>query len=314
MHLYFCFSPHTASKFANDAALIAETSVDKIEGKLCEAKTWARMKTQPDKIIDCYVSAINEYTLYNQENNINIVGKQDHLIPLGAFIHLGKLLMNANRYNEAITAMLYGCQCYSSAALCYLLGICYLRMDRLDDAEQALLESNMLDNKFSDCWAYLCIVLLMKGSHRILEAEQCLFQTLRLGQYDTGVLRELATSFISVDKLQTAEDLIRRAIALESNAANYSDLNGNGRRNNISAYTRKLLADVLAGQNNAAKAIEEYKAILSDESADPILKLNVAEKCYPLIQSLGRDEELQSLHNIIANLRAITEENVEYAE
>ncbi len=303
-----------ACKFANDAALIAETPIDKIEGKLCEAKAWARVKTQPDKIIDCYVSAINEYTQYNQDYNVNVIGKNDHLIPLGAFIHLAKLLMNANRYNEAITAMLYGSQCYSSATLCYLLGISYLRLDRLDDAEQALLESNMLDNKFSDCWAYLCIVLLMKGAHRIPEAEQCLFQTLRLGQFDIGVLRELATSFISIDKLQTAEDLIRRAIALESNAANFSDFSGNGRRNNISAYTRKLLADVLAGQNNAAKAIEEYMTILGDESTDSVLKLNVAEKCYPLVQSLGRDEELQSLHNIIANLRAIAEEALDYSQ
>ena len=44
----------------------------------------------------------------------------------------------------------------------------------------------------------------------------CLFQTLQLGQNDPNILREIATAFISMDKLQTAEDLIHHTMSIET--------------------------------------------------------------------------------------------------
>lgn len=300
--VYTPLTVEEALQRASDSVLVSDISEDKIAAYLAEAKAFHRLRIQPDQVINSYVNAIQEYVTYNQQTQrSNALHKiTHHWVPLSAFIHLGRLLMTSNRYSEVIQFLLYGSQCYNSNILCHLLGICYLRMDRIDDAEQAFLEANMLDNRQSDVWAYMCMVCILKGSHRLIEAEQCLFQTLRLGQMDTSILRELAMSFISIDKLSIAEDLIRRAISIESQQDNGS------RRAN--AHTRKLLADVLAGQNHAAKAIDEYKAILEDETLDLTTKLQVAEKCYPLLQSLGRDEELQSVHNIIYSLRAQLEE------
>jgi len=57
---------------------------------------------------------------------------------------------------------------------------------------------------------------------------------------------------------------------------------------------------VLAGQNLAAKAIDEYQALLTAEEVDLATKLSVVN----LLVSLGREEEeLAALNNIITNLR-----------
>ena len=57
---------------------------------------------------------------------------------------------------------------------------------------------------------------------------------------------------------------------------------------------------MLAGQNLAAKAIDEYQALLTAEEVDLATKLSVVN----LLVSLGREEEeLAALNNIITNLR-----------
>ena len=108
------------------------------------------------------------------------------------------------------------------------------------------------------------------------------------------MLRELATAFMASDKLQVAEDLIRRALASEPGKGSFT--------------TRKLLGDVLAGQNLAAKAVDEYKAVLEanefEEDKDyPRMQLAAAERCVVLLQSLGRVEEAKSASAIATKLR-----------
>lgn len=229
--------------------------------------------------------------------------KADQVVPLELFIQTARLLLLGGRFNQARTILLYACSVYSSATLFMLLGVCYLRLDELEDAEAALVEANLLDNRNASVWAYLCLVCLSSGPHRLVEAEKSLEQALRLGQDDAQVLRELATSFMSVDKLQIAEDLIRRALRKESmDSAGSAAAMGGANKYTSNARTRRLLADILAGQNQAVKAVEEYQRIIADEGADLKTKLEVAERCSELLSSLGRDEELVTLKSIIASL------------
>jgi len=160
------------------------------------------------------------------------------------------------------------------------------------DAEDALKEANLLDNRNPDVWAYLSLLCLTNGSNRYEEAEKCLRQSLRLGLNNSVLLRELATTYMSIDKLSTAEEIIRRAISQEIASSNLNKAN---------PVTRKLFADVLAGQNQAVLAVEEYQSIIADE--DSSMKLAAAKACLPLLHSLGRYEELKTLRKIIDTLK-----------
>lgn len=269
---------------------MADTPKDRVLAKLAEAKAFNHLKIAPESLLSAYIAAVQEAI-----NNIPLETMiAEKIIPLETFVTIGKYLIYSGYFIEAVNILLYGAAIYSSATLCFLLGLSYLRLDRFDEAEDCLIEGNILDHRHVDIWAYLSMINLQKGYHRLPEAERCLFQTLRLGQSDPSILRELATAFVSVDKLQTAEDLIRRTIAVEI------QLNSNNKAN---AHTRKMLADILAGQNFAAKAIEEYKLILIDDGYDWDNKLQIAEKCSQLLIQLGREEEIQSLKNIMENIR-----------
>ena len=138
------------------------------------------------------------------------------------------------------------------------------------------------------------------GSKRLAEAEACLYQALRLGLSTPTLLRELATSFMASDRLTVAEDLIRRAIAAEGTAVGASA----GSR---SAYHRKLLGDVLAGQQQASAAVDEYKRVLASsgsEEAAADVKVSAAERCMALLQTLGRSEEAAAVRDILDVLRS----------
>ena len=83
-------------------------------------------------------------------------------------------------------------------------------------------------------------------------------------------------------------------------AAHFLRRNGGGR---IFAGTRKLLADILAGQNHITSAIEEYRLILEDHSSDLSTKLAAARKCFELLHVLGRTEEANEVTSIIDMLQ-----------
>jgi tetratricopeptide (TPR) repeat protein len=279
-----------AIELAKDAFYVADSPKDRVLSKLTEAKGYNKLRNDPENLLNAYLTAIQEAIAYIPLETM--IAEQ--IIPLESFVLIGKYLVYSGFYLESINILLYASSIYNSAILAYLLGLSYLRLDRFDEAEEVFLEANLLDNRHADVWSYLAIIAIHKGYHRIPEAEQCLYQTLRLGQSDPIILRELATAFMSIDKLQTAEELVRRTIAIEVN---------NSINSKPSSYTRKLLADILAGQNMAAKAIDEYKQLLMDETIDFPQKLAIAEKCSNLLISLGRDEEVQSLQQIMENMR-----------
>jgi tetratricopeptide (TPR) repeat protein len=216
-----------------------------------------------------------------------------NLIPLMDYINLGKLLITKGRYQDALESMLHGCRHYPSSSLFNLIGICCLRLDKMIDAEDSLQEANLIDHRNPSVWAYLCILCLSTGGHRLEEAENCCYQALRLGLMNSVILREMATSYIAVDKLRTAEELIRRAISCEEHESMFGK---------CSSYTRRLLGDVLAGQNQAAHAIEEYQLIIEDHEAEMAMRIQAGEKCVKLLESLGRTEEVMTLESILRSL------------
>eukprot|EP00600_Ochromonadales_sp_CCMP1393_P001529 CAMPEP_0174990296 /NCGR_PEP_ID=MMETSP0004_2-20121128/21235_1 /TAXON_ID=420556 /ORGANISM="Ochromonas sp., Strain CCMP1393" /LENGTH=1178 /DNA_ID=CAMNT_0016243873 /DNA_START=248 /DNA_END=3785 /DNA_ORIENTATION=- len=287
-----------------ESQMVADEAEDEVQAWTTVARALQFSGADAPAVVDAYLNAIG----CSRKLPLELV-KSAQTVSLEVFIQSGRLLLLGGRFNQARTVLLYACKVYSSATLFMLLGVCYLRLDELVDAEDVLVEANLLDNRHADVWAYLCLVCLASGPHRLAEAEKSLEQTLRLGQEDAQLLREMATSFMSVDKLQTAEDLIRRALRKEmqessASGSGGSDGGGGGSSSKYAsnARTRRLLADVLAGQNQAVKAVEEYQLIIADEHADLKTKLEAAERCSDLLSSLGREEELVTLKSIIATL------------
>lgn len=216
-------------------------------------------------------------------------------VPVASYIEATKQLIALGRFRDALPIALTAAKIYSTSAVVLLLvGVINLRLGQVEDAEVALRESNLLDNRNCQVWAYQALVCLQAGSRRSEESDAALFQTLRLGLTAPHILRELATAFMASDKLQIAEDLIRRALTSEPGRGSFT--------------TRKLLGDVLAGQNLAAKAVDEYKAVLEATEYEgdedyPRTQLAAAERCVTLLQSLGRAEEAKSASAIATKLR-----------
>jgi tetratricopeptide (TPR) repeat protein len=224
-------------------------------------------------------------------------------------VDAAKLMILLGRYDAALSFILPACKVHiNSSALLQQAGIACLRMERMDDCEDALLEANMLDNRNPNVWGYLSLYCLSCANNRLEEAEKALEQAIRLGLAAPALLRELATSFMSVDKLLIAEDLIRRTIAIETASTVGDDSNIQQQQqsnisNNAAARSRKLLADILVGQNLAAKAVQEYKTVLADPFADNSTKLSAAEACNSLLVGLGRSEEVKAVGKIIETLQ-----------
>ena len=267
---------------ANDTVLCSESNEDTIYGWLCVA---IASFCEGDSVLTC-------------EALCSAVGIADtcglhSVIPLERYLQCSKLLLSAGRVDAALNIAMTGQRVHISASLALVAGICYLRLDLPEQSEIALREANILDNRNAEIWAYHGLMCLAIGYSRLNEAEAALAQSLRLGLAAAPVLREMGTAFIAVDKLQVAEDLIRRALAAEG---------GKG-----SPYTRKLLGDVLAGQQQAVQAINEYQTLIDDgmngTDVEPVLQLQAAEQCLTLLKTLGRTEEAVTLQQIINKLK-----------
>ena len=285
-HHLFQGQSFEAMKCADDCVAVSNTVEHKLKGCITaiEGIEFAYPDTYEDEKKSWYSRALD---IINSEE---VEARDYECIPLAGYVEIGKLLIQQNLFEDALNVMLFGCSVYPSATLFNLVGICCLRLDRLQDAEDALQEANLIDNRNPNVWAYLCVLCLHGGSQRMPEAEKSLEQALRLGLTNTSVLREMATSYIAVDKLQTAENLIRRALAED-------DLKGKS-----NPHTRRLLGDVLAGQNNAAQAIDEYQSVIEDPTAEKEARIMAGEKCVQLLQSLGRTEEKRTLDEILEAL------------
>ena len=270
----------SAEDFARDSVTCSEDAEDMINGWLCVAKA------SKGALTDSLLSAIE-------------VGNGHGLmdcISLACYLEVIKQLVALGRFEDALPVALTAAKIYhTSSSLMLQVGVISLRLGQVEDAERALREANLLDNRNCEVWAYQCLICLQGGPRREQEATAALHQTLRLGLASPAILRELSTGFMASDKLQVAEELIRRSINAEGGKGSFT--------------TRKLLGDVLAGQNLAAKAVEEYKAVLGSTGFEsdaeyPKVQLAAAERCVSLLQSLGRDEEAKSASAIAIKLRS----------
>lgn len=300
---------------ANTCRLSGTEFEDMVNGELLFAQSQYRAMNF-DHSIDSNEVLMSYFTAYHMILHDEL--KRYHHIPLRDFIIIGKILVQATRFQDVITVLSQAISVYPSSSTLYLLlGIAYLRLDLYPKAETCLQHANVLDNRNPDVWSYYCLLCLsdrssnnpntdqtaLKGPIRLEEANKCLNQAIRLKLSNGSLLRELSVAYISIDKLAIAEDLIRRAMSVEIHASS------NQRSH---PATRKLFADILAGQNQATAAIAEYQQILADDGQDVgsmnsfdqmQFKIETAEKCLSLLDNLGLHEDATSVREIIQSLK-----------
>lgn len=311
-----------ALEIANECVAVSVARVDNCAGWLLVAKVLSITQHDMISLMDAYASAVHAAaTTHDLDTEIGSV--ETFTIPLRDILAYSKALITTggNKYNDALRLLLGECttRC-TSASLFLYIGICCLRLELLADAEDALQEANLLENRNPDIWAYLCLYILATGSmHRIEEAERSMAQAIRLGLSNSPLLRELAISFMSIDKFVVAEDLVRRGLAIETGGG------GGGLNNNSSsagtlmtsqqqqpvspiskgnAHTRKLMGDILAAQNQAVNAIVEYQGVISDMDVEGAIRIAAGEKCLGLLMRLGRDDEAKQLRFILNQLNS----------
>jgi tetratricopeptide (TPR) repeat protein len=283
-----------AIQAGRDCVNAAPDSYCQVEGHICLLKALVESGADSKEMYDSFMQALQAAAVHTNSDN-------DHYraLPLWVYIEVGKSLMAVGNYSEAVKLMLLGCSVYVSSTLFLMIGISCLRLERFQDAEDALEEANMIDNRNAQVWGYLTILCMSGGdSRRLHEGNRCLQQVLRLGLTGPeapGLLREMAMSQIAVDRLNAAEDLLRRAISLET------QMNPSGKAN---PHTRKMLADVLMGQNSLVVAVEEYQRVIEDAEADLLTRFDACDKCISVLASLGRDEEIRSVSLIQDALRS----------
>jgi Tfp pilus assembly protein PilF len=203
------------------------------------------------------------------------------------YLRLGNLYLQAGDFELAKGTFLEGCSRYARCSSLWLgVGIASLRLEQMADSEDALSEANILDNRNAEVWGYLALLCLSVPTPRLVEAAQCVDQSVRCGLTSASLLRELGNAYMAADQLQTAESLLRRALASVD-----------------SGNTRKRLADVLAAQNCAEAALTEYEIILQANDSDVKTRAEVLQKCCQLLKSLGRNAEAADFNKQLGLLK-----------
>lgn len=240
--------------------------------------------------------------------------------PLELLIQIGRTLIQMGRYNDAISYLspfiktpistgltaVNGIDYQKSSTLHLIIGICYLRQEMFVDAEKWINVANILEPKSSEIWSYLALICLSVHSssntpnslgNRVEQAEKCVNQALRLGMTSSALIREIANSFMSTDRLVVAEDLLRLSI---SNSISSSSSSSSSVNDVADLWkSRKLLANILSTQNRAIEALDEYRNIVENDRVATNERIKAGEACLMILKSLDREEEAKVVQRIV---------------
>lgn len=156
-----------------------------------------------------------------------------------AYVRLGNMYVALGKHKDALSAFLMGAKVWPCGLSWLGVGIAYYRMDDLIRAEQALNESNILNNLNPKTWAYLALVCLRQ--RREDEGDQAFNQAVKLSINDAHLIAEVGAEQLRLSRHKIAEACFRRSIAL-----------------NDDCNTRMYLARTLAGMKRLGEARDEY--------------------------------------------------------
>eukprot|EP01063_Lacrimia_lanifica_P041920 TRINITY_DN988_c1_g1_i1.p1 TRINITY_DN988_c1_g1~~TRINITY_DN988_c1_g1_i1.p1 ORF type:complete len:1047 (+),score=485.28 TRINITY_DN988_c1_g1_i1:99-3239(+) len=142
-------------------------------------------------------------------------------VPSTVYIRLGNILSSMGRYQEAVDAFIAGVQKWSTGVGWLGIGIASYRLEQYGDAEQALNESNLLNNLNPKTWAYIALVCLKQCPGREEEADQAFHQALKIGLKDASILAEVGIENLRLNRLKLAEAAFLKSLASKADATTH---------------------------------------------------------------------------------------------
>ena len=127
-----------------------------------------------------------------------------------SLVRLGNIYISLGRYKDALATFLVAAKQWPSGLTWLGVGISYYRLEDMGRAEQALNESNILNNLNPKTWAYLA--LLCMRQRRDEDAEGAYNQSVKLGLADPHLIAEVGTEYYRSGNLPIAEASFRRAL------------------------------------------------------------------------------------------------------
>ncbi|TPX60566.1 hypothetical protein PhCBS80983_g01686 [Powellomyces hirtus] len=150
-------------------------------------------------------------TLSQEPKNISLV-----------YTRLGSLYLRHKGTDAAAARLaksmyLRACAASPSAASWLGVGKACIAAEEWDEAEDALSEANVLNNRHADVWAYLALLNLQLK--REFEGNQCIAQALRLGIRDAAVLRAVSDALVNANQPAAAVECLRMCLEIEPDDA-----------------------------------------------------------------------------------------------
>lgn len=160
------------------------------------AQSWAilgHVRFQQPQRQDDAIQAFENAIAVAGEDNPNTLNE-----PL-VYYRLGHLYLSKQKYDDARVMFLQAAKIWPCSSTWLGVGIAYLRMNDLVQAEQALNEANIHNNLNGEVWTLLA--LICARANRTDEAERCLLQVKRVKHTPTAALmQEMAQAFLEHEK------------------------------------------------------------------------------------------------------------------
>lgn len=161
-----------------------------------------------------------------------------------AYVRLGNIFTGLGKFKDALSAFLMAAKVWPCGLSWLGVGIAYYRMDDLTRAEQALNESNILNNLNPKTWAYLALLCLRQ--RREDEGDQAFNQAIKQGLADPYLIAEVGAEQLRLGRHAIAEACLLRSLSIQD------DCN-----------TRMYLARTLVALRRLSEAKEEFEKVAS---------------------------------------------------
>eukprot|EP01060_Flectonema_neradi_P029904 TRINITY_DN4246_c0_g1_i1.p1 TRINITY_DN4246_c0_g1~~TRINITY_DN4246_c0_g1_i1.p1 ORF type:complete len:1038 (+),score=251.97 TRINITY_DN4246_c0_g1_i1:61-3174(+) len=126
---------------------------------------------------------------------------------------LGNIYYSLGRYENAKDSFISASKKWPTSITWMGVGIASYRSGNYDHAEQALNESNVLNNLNGKTWAFISLVCLKQSPGREEEADQAFHQALKLGLKDASILSEIGVEQFNLGRLKLSEAALTQSLS-----------------------------------------------------------------------------------------------------